>query len=268
MLKRAHIIALSSVILLVLIFLNLPSQTTTQVKLALGSLFLPLFGFANSTQKLAENAGNSVVPRRVLVRELEELRKENQRLKLQLMQNNQIWQENNQLRQALKWQQQRGWKVRLAAVVSRDPANWWRTIQIDLGSRDGVVTNLAVMTSEGLVGRVEEVGFTSSRVVLLGDPTCRVASIVEETRDTGVIAAGGAAIPDQLLIEMTYLSRHSQAKPGNRVVTSGLGGIFPKGILVGHVADISTVGHGLYLEARVKLAANLKQLEQVWILFP
>ena len=58
----------------------------------------------------------------------------------------------------------------------RDPANWWRTVQIDLGSRDGIQTNQPVLTAEGLVGRVSSVSYVSSQVVLIGDPNCRVSA--------------------------------------------------------------------------------------------
>ena len=65
-----------------------------------------------------------------------------------------IARENDQLRALLGWQRQAPWKLKLANVVMRDPANWWRTVQIDLGSRDGVRENLPVLTADGLVGRV------------------------------------------------------------------------------------------------------------------
>ena len=74
----------------------------------------------------------------------------------------------------------------------RDPANWWHTIQIDLGSRDGVTTNQPVLTSEGLVGRVSAVSFASAQVAIIGDPNCRISAVGDNvTHDMGVITAGG-----------------------------------------------------------------------------
>ena len=73
---------------------------------------------------------------------------------------------------------------------------------------------------------------------------------------------------DESIVEMTYITRHSQAIPGQKVFTSGLGGIFPKGIPIGHITDTNSVGYGLYIEARVKLSANLQELEEVFVLFP
>ena len=77
------------------------------------------------------------------------------------------------------WQQKTTWKLKLANAIVRDPANWWRTVQIDLGSRDGLRTNLPVLSTEGLVGRVSSVSLTRSQVVLVGDHDCRAGGANE-----------------------------------------------------------------------------------------
>ncbi len=104
-------------------------------------------------------------------------------------------------------------------------------------------------------------------MVLLGDPYCRVSALVENpAHDIGVISASGPL--DTSLVELTYLSGNAVLKPGQNVVTSGDGGIYPRGIPIGQIVDSQTVEFGLYTEARVKLSANLGALEQVWVLFP
>lgn len=266
MFKRPHYIVWSGLALLALTVIALPRHTSSQIKLALSSLFLPLFGLASVGSKAADKGTSMVVPRRVLEAQLEAARKENEALKFELMQQAQVLRENGQLRAALGWQKREPWNLRLARVQSRDPANWWRTVQIDAGSRDGIGINMPILTAEGLVGRVDEVGYTTSRVVLLGDPNCRVAAVVHETRDRGVIAPGSSSVFDQSIVELTYLSRHSKAGAGNLVKTSGVGGIFPAGIVIGRIADVESVGQGLYMEARVKLAADLQRLEMVWVI--
>jgi rod shape-determining protein MreC len=149
----------------------------------------------------------------------------------------------------------------------RDPANWWRTVQIDLGSRDGIHENLPVLTEDGLVGRVSSVSFACSQVVLVGDPNCKVSALVENpTHDMGILTASGPL--DNSLVELSYLSGSANLKPGQNVISSGLGGVFPKGIPVGQIVDASPVEFGLYTVARVKLNVNLGSLEQVWVLFP
>lgn len=269
MLKRPHYIAVGVVVLLALLVLNLPGRATARLKLAIGSLFLPLFGLASGAQQVAGKASDTLLSRSELARQNESLRRENQQLLLQVMQAEEMARENDRLRKLFQWEQQSPWKPRLklAHVILRDPANWWRTLQIDLGSRDGLRTNLTVLTTEGLVGRVHSVSFTRSQVVLVGDPNCKVAALVEnETHDTGVI--GNAGPLDTSLVELSYLSRNATLKPGQNVVTSGLGEIFPAGIPIGKVVDSRLVEYGLYTEARVKLEVNLGALDNLWVLLP
>jgi rod shape-determining protein MreC len=267
MLKRPHYIALGLIVLLTLVILNLPGQTTAHLKLGIGSLFLPLFGLASSTQQLAGTTEDAVSPRRELLRLNENLRRENQQLRLQAMQTEETARENARLRQFVGWQRQTPWKLKLAKVVLREPANWWRTVQIDLGSRDGLRVNLPVLTTDGLVGRISSVSLTRSQVTLLGDPNCKVSARVEnETHDAGIIGSSGPLETD--FVTLGYLSRNAALKPGQSVVTSGEGGIFPKGIRIGKIVDVQPVDYGSRTEARVKLAANLNALEEVCVMFP
>ena len=277
MFKRPQYIAFSVVLLLGLIFISLRGHTTTQIKLAIGSLFLPLFGLAGSAQHLTDQAGSSVRSRRALTAELEQMRQENERLRLEAAQNAQVWEENDRLRQALSWQRQTRWKLKTARVLLRDPANWWRTIHIDVGSRHGILTNMPVLTSEGLIGKIWQVVFNSSQVVLIGDPKCSVSALVEGAEKPGsprkgvvdgVITSSGSSILDPSIVLLTFLDRKSTVKPGQRVITSGVGGVFPRGIPIGQIAETRSIGYGLYLEARVKLAANLANLEEVFVMFP
>jgi rod shape-determining protein MreC len=267
MLKRQHYIALGAVTLATLLILSLPSRATLRLKVAIGSLFLPLFGLASSAQQFPIAAADAILPRHELLRQLEMLRHDNEQSQIQALQAAALEQENDQLRALLGWQRQEPWKVKLANVVMRDPANWWRTVQIDLGSRDGVRENLPVLTADGLVGRVSSVSYTHAQVVLIGDPDCKVSVLVEDpAHDMGIITPGGTQ--DSSFVKLSYLSGSAALKPGQNVVTSGIGGIYPKGIPVGQIVDAEQIEFGLYTEGRVKVAANLGSLEQVGVLFP
>jgi rod shape-determining protein MreC len=266
MLKQKNYLALGAVVFVAVVLLSLPTQATTRLKLAIGSWFLPLFGLAGAAQQLPADLADSVLPRRELLQEIDRLRRENQQLREQQIQTAAIALENDQLRDLLAWQRQKPWRLKLANVVMRDPANWWRTVQIDLGSRDGIETNLPVLTSDGLVGRVSAVNFVSSQVVLIGDPNCRVSALVDNaTHDMGVLMAGGPV--DTSLVQLNYLDSSANLKPGQNVSTSGLGGVFPKGIPIGKIVDAQPIEYGLATAANVKLNANLGALEQVWVLF-
>ena len=265
MFKQSHYIALALAVVLTVVVLNLPERATSRLKLTVGSVFVPLFGLAGSAQQVAHKAEEFTLTRRQLLRENEKLRRQNQEFQLQIARAESIERENARLRQMVAWKQQQPWKLRLGNVVLREPANWWRTVHIDLGSRDGMVQDLPVLTTDGfLVGRISSVSMTRSQVVLLGDPNCRVAARIEnEARDTGVISAAGPM--DTELVEMRYLSRSALLQPGQNVVTSGLGGVFPKNLPVGKVVDSQQVDYGFQTLARVRLGANLNALEDVWV---
>ncbi len=279
--KRAHYIAFAVVIVLTVAVMKLPPRVATQFKLAIGSLFLPLFGLSSSTQQIAVKTGDTVVPRKALLAQNEQLHRENAELKVQLQRQSEFERENERLRSMLSFQRIFPWKIRAAHVIARDPANWWRNVQIDLGKRDGLRVDLPVLTSEGLVGRVSEVSETRARVVLIGDANCRVAAMVVDTQitsgrnartetntvDHGVITTGTSVL-DESVVELGFLSKASQVKPGQEVRTSGLGGIFPRGILIGQVIDTRPVEFGLYTVARVKLAMKMNLLDEVWVMMP
>jgi rod shape-determining protein MreC len=268
MFKRKNYFALGAVVLVTLAIFSLPPLAASRLKLAVGSLFLPLFGLFNAAQQASVSAADAILPRRELLKKVGSLELENQQLKILQLQSSETARENDQLRAQIGWQKQTPWKLKLANIVMRDPANWWRTAQIDLGSRDGIQTNMPALSPEGfLIGKISSVGFYKSQIILIGDPNCRVSARVEnQSHDIGVLGAGGPL--DDSLVTLGYLSGGANLKSGQGVVTSGEGGVFPAGIPVGQIVDVRQVEFGLYTEARVKLDANLGALEQVWILFP
>jgi rod shape-determining protein MreC len=266
MFKRSHYVALGTVALLALVLLNLPPAAAMGVRRLISSMFIPLVGLAATTTQSLGQSVDALTPRRELLRQNDLLRQENRDLRLELARAQDALAENQRLRQHLAWQQRAPWKLRLARVVLRDPSNWWRTVQIDFGSRNGAKVNMPVLTTDGaLAGRISAVGLTTSEVVLLGDPNCKVAARVEnDAGDTGVIGASGPVRGG--FVELAYLSRSANVRPGQQVRTSGLGGIFPRDIPVGQVVDAHPVEYGLGILAQVKLAANLGALSEVWVL--
>jgi rod shape-determining protein MreC len=265
MFKQKNYLALGAVVLVAVVLLSLPTRATSRLKLAVSSWFLPLFGLAGAGQQLPADLADSLLPRHELLHQIDVLRRENQQLRSQAVQATAIARENDQLHVLLGWKQTVPWKLKLANVVMRDPANWWRTVQIDLGSRDGIQTNQPVLTDDGLVGRVASVSYLNSQVVLVGDRDCRVSALVDNaTHDIGVLSASGPL--DSSFVDLSYLSSTANLKSGQNVFTSGLGGVFPKGIPIGKVMDTQTVEFGLATAARVKLNVNLGALEQVWVL--
>jgi len=272
MLKQKNYLALGAVVFVAVVLLSLPTRATARLKLAVGSWFLPLFGLAGAAQQLPADLADSVLPRRELLKEIDNLRRENQQLKEQQIQTVAISRENDQLRQMLGFSRQALWRLKPANVVMRDPANWWGTIQIDMGSHDGIQPNQPVLSADGqLVGRVSAVSLFNAQVVLIGDHNCRVAALVDNaSHDMGVLMPAGppdSSIMHEPQVQLKYIASSANLKPGQDVLTSGLGGIFPRGIPIGKIVDVQTVEYGLATEASIKLNANLGALEQVYVLF-
>ena len=268
MFSRPHYVAFVAVLLIGVVLLNLPEPAVATAKRVVASPLVPLFGLLGSVEGLAEHARFTLRSRTSLQAEILRLEQEVARLQIGDIQSGAVMDENDRLRQALGWQRQLRWKSRMARVIARDPENWWRSLRIDLGSRDGLRSNLPVLVADGLVGRIGEVGLATSEVVMVGDPKCRVAVLVRETGENGIISAVAIGVLDHRLVELSYLPRHSLLRPGQSVYTSGLGEVFPAGIPVGTVVDSRSVSFGLMTEARIKLGVDSSRLREVAVLVP
>jgi rod shape-determining protein MreC len=276
MLKKPHYILLGLAVVLTLVVLNLPAHTAARLKLFIGGSFLPLFGLSRAVHQVTAKAGDALVPRGELIRQNEQLRLANDQLQIRITQAEAQQRENDRLRQLLGWKAQSPWKdrLRLGKVIGRDPANWWQTARINLGSIDHLRVDLPVLVSGTgggyLVGRIQSVNLVDSQVLLVSDPSCRVAAVIDKGRgvyETGVLKGSESRI-DKSFITISYLSGNSSLKAGQVVYTSGEGGLIDKGILIGQIAEEPrTIEFGL-AEARVKTAVDLSALEEVWVLLP
>lgn len=203
-----------------------------------------------------------------LYTEIGRLRTENARLRQQV---DVMREETSRLReQALATQrlerllQLRGqtpYQTSAARVIARDPTAWFNTLVIDRGARDGIRRNAPVATTEGLIGRVIEVTATTSRVLLIGDSRSAVGVVVQGSREVGVVEGRGG-----MTLHLRYLAPNATIRVGDIVATSGLGGIFPRGLVVGSIVKIAKEESGLLLEADVRPAAPLDRVEEVLIL--
>ena len=167
------------------------------------------------------------------------------------------------LERLLELRSQTAYRSLAAHVVGRDVSRWFGTLLVDRGSRDGVRRNAPVVTADGVVGRVIEVTLTTSRVLLIVDSRSAVGALVQRSRDLAVVEGRS-----ERTLHLKYLSRTAQVEPGDLVVTSGQGGVFPKGLVVGRITRV-VQEEGEYLqEAQVEPAAALDRLEEVLILLP
>jgi rod shape-determining protein MreC len=148
-----------------------------------------------------------------------------------------------------------------ARVVGKDATNWFKTILIDRGSRAGLRRNLPVVAPAGLVGRVVEVTPSTAKVQLVTDPVSASGALMQRTRVTG-IAIGNLDSG----LRVRYLPLLADVVVGDNVVTSGMGGVFPRGIPVGRVTAVERKGGALFQEAVLEPAVDLGRLEEVLVL--
>ena len=150
--------------------------------------------------------------------------------------------------------------VRLARIVARNKSIYGESFLLDLGSRDGVHKNMPVMHQAGLVGRISRVGNNVSQVLALLDSRSAVNVIAQRARAQGVFA-----ISSEGESEVRYMPLHEEMKPGDLLISSGLGGIFPKGLPVAHITKITDV-RGLFPKIKAKAIVDFSNLEEVMIL--
>ena len=262
--------AVGAVLLTVFLLLVMPESARARLKSAIGAIFLPVIGISTTGQVALESlgqlgaSGSESSPTNQALGQAPDVLPSLADLQ---MENALLREEINQFRDANDWERRIPWESKLVRVVGRDPFNWWRRIKINLGSNKGIRFNQPVISAKGnLVGRVSEVGPLTSWVVLAGDPNCRFSALIKESRSQGGIVSPRQYSSDPRVVELTYLPNDVELRPGQAVVTSGLGGGFPKEIPVGLVVDSWISKDGLYMEARVKLHANLNQLETVRVL--
>jgi rod shape-determining protein MreC len=170
--------------------------------------------------------------------------------------------ENATLREQLGFKEANpDFRLVAAEVIGRDPSNFLEYILIDRGSSDGITANMPVVTSQGLVGRIVEVYPRSSRVLLITDPSSSVNALIQSSRATGVVQGQ----TDGSLV-MRYIQQGEEVKVGDLVLTSGLGGHFPKRLIVGQVTSVRQRDVEPFQEAEVKPTVQFNHLEIVLII--
>jgi rod shape-determining protein MreC len=170
--------------------------------------------------------------------------------------------ENQKLRSALYYRA-KSYIPRLlpAEIIGRSGSNWFNVIEINRGSADNVAADSAVINDEGLVGRVFEVSQYSSKVLLVTDPSSAVSVLDAVTGDMG-IASGNSIGP----LKIKYLSATAAVKVGDKIITSGMSDIFPKGVIVGIVISVNKKDYDIFQKVDVNPAVNFSRLDKVFVI--
>ena len=210
-----------------------------------------------------------------------DLESEMERLKVELSRMEAVATENRRLRAALEFAPPPDVRALPCPVLSHGgTTGWQRLVRLGKGVRDGVHVGDPVVVAEGLIGRVERVALHTSDVLLISDPNCRIACELDPPPPgldavRGVLYGGGGHASDENTLSLLYvldplrlrfLKRDIELAPRTRVVTSGLGGVFPRGLTVGYVLDSTTDPNSLYRDAEIMPAADMDDLTVVFVL--
>jgi len=148
-----------------------------------------------------------------------------------------------------------------AQIIGIDPASWFRTILIDKGTNQGVNRGMAVVSPEGIVGHVLQASPRYAKVLLITDFNSSVDAVVQRSRAKGLVVGNGE---NRCLLK--YAERTQDIHVGDRVVTSGLGGRYHKGLMIGKISKIEKKSYGLFQHAEIILSVNFSKLEEVFVI--
>lgn len=225
-------------------------------------------------QKLFTDMGNGISgffgyfsDKQKLHSEIEALKTENEKLKQQLAENELSSLENTELRKLLNMKKSNtGLELSAAQIIARDPSNWYNTFTIDKGAADGIALNQPVVSGgNALVGRICEVGTTWSRVTLLTDPEHAAGAIVSRTSEYG-ICEGDGSLSAVGTCRLNFVSKNANIIVGDTVVTSGLGGVYPKGLVIGKIQKIRPDIQGISQYAIISPEADFKNMKAVFVI--
>lgn len=201
--------------------------------------------------------------------ENEELRALNRQMAYRTLLLEEATGENERLRRLLGMRDAFSWETIGAEVIAYNPRAEFRLMTIDRGSRSGIRKRMPVVAAHGLVGQIYRVGPYSSQVLLLTDPTSAVDARTEEHGARGLIV--GKVLTTEwnrsfFLTALEFVDRVSLVEEGDRLVTTGLDGIFPAGIPIGRISEVKIDSQGIFKEARVVPSVDPMALQEVLII--
>lgn len=168
---------------------------------------------------------------------------------------------HERLRELLQFKQIISSPVVAAQVIGLDPSGWFKSIIVDKGTLAGVEKDMPVVNASGVVGRVISVSPDFAKILLIVDQNSAVDCLLQESRDRGILKGLSTDV-----CNLNYLAKTAGSAVGEQVITSGLGGIFPKGLPVGKILHISESPGMLFKEIKVRPAVDFSTLEEVMII--
>lgn len=226
----------------------------TRIFQPIGSIFVGSTGGVKGFFENLGNIGNLQKENRELSLRINELESQNARMTV-------AEKENESLKRELKFKNESGFQTLAADITFFDPTNVRESIMINKGASDGIKEKMAA-TSEGfLIGRVTEVYSNSAKILLITDPLSSVPALIPELTATGLVKGQLG-----MGLEMEQIPQEADLKKGQVIVTSGLGGEYPKGLVIGKIENITKKNNSIFQMASLRPLIDFKSLERVQII--
>jgi rod shape-determining protein MreC len=261
--NRTSIIALLIFGAILGYFLSFGAETTRRFQASVYQWLAPFFTTGSGLQKQITSVRTGLKSLEDLERENTALQVENRQLRATNQALRDVEHEVNRLRHALNYRERSVFKLVPAEIVTRDSSTWWHTVTINRGKEDRIESDMPVVTDEGLVGKTTTVSNTISLVLLVTDENCKVAASVEGTREQGIVSGERVAGGLTPLLNLNFLTKQANLQPGQKAYTSGVGGVFPSGLLIGTVKSFRV--RELDGQAQLAPAVDLSHLEDVFV---
>ncbi len=263
--KKYYTVAIASILViisLVILSLNLkrPGETGFFRKLIM-EIAAPVEWGVNSVIEGVSNTWKRYIFLFNLEEENRALRKKVDALTNEINTNREVYLESVRLKELLALNEGLDSPAIAARVIGRENSSVFKTILINKGSADGLRSGMPVIAVQGVVGRVTETSWHSSRVLLLTDYNSNIDAEIQDSRYRGILQGGGV-----MGCTLKYVERTEELKSGDLIVTSGIGGIFPKGIPLGTVVNVEKTSIGLFQKVDVLPAVALQKIEEVSVI--
>ena len=256
---KSFLIALA--IIIGLIFLNLPS-VANKIKNFFYSVSSPIQGNFDQFVKQTKNSWEFLKSLREISKENIELEEKIKELTAQKVELEEIEKENELLRSYLDLPVYQRYQIDLTNIIGRGFQGLEKYILLDKGRLAGIEKNMPIIVFENiLIGKVVEVFDDFSKILLISSPNSKIPALLQKSRTEGLIRGIKANI-----LSMDLVPRDAKVEEGWTVITSGIGGVFPKGLLIGKISKIESPENEMFQKILVEPAIDIEELERVFII--
>ncbi|GAC1472631.1 MAG: rod shape-determining protein MreC [Desulfuromonadaceae bacterium] len=241
--------------------LNVPRNREANVlERSVLSVLSPIFQPVFRISRFVEDIWDGYIQLVDTHRENNRLREDIRGLNMRVLEGNEALLTNQRLERLLDMRKNVKAPTIAATVIGEDVTSWFRTLVISRGRSSGVREGMAVISADGVVGQTVKVSSSTSRVLLLTDHASGISATIQRSRARGVVKGKG-----EMLCTLEFTTREEDVKVGDTVITSGIGGLFLKGLPIGEVTMVKRGEYGIFQSVSIRPAVNLPHLEEVLV---